>query len=313
MRRRPSKLVTTISAVVVAVPVIAGCEAKVYGTAPEPAGPQLTVVAPQGAMAPLPEAPLDEPPATFDGLDARARQATADAAKAGADISTVVLDRNTGQTVSNGNGMTIAIASVVKLFIADDLLLQESKGQTRLSPADRGELDVMLRSSDDSAAEVFWNRSGGSAIISRVAARYRLGSTRPPGNGRWWNTISTAADLVRYYDMLLDGSGGLPPERASIILSNLAASTPTAIDGTQPGGIYPQRFGIPDGLFATPVAVKQGWMCCIGADWMHLSTGVIGPDRRYVMVIGSMQPAGASTARNTITQAVKTMFPGGRI
>ena len=172
----------------------------------------------------------------------------------------------------------------------------------------------MLRSSDDSAAEVFWNRSGGSAIITRVAARYGLGSTPPPYNGRWCNTISTAADLVRYYDMLLNGTGGLPPEQASIIMSNLAQSTPTAIDGTQPGGMYPQRFGIPDGLYAEPVAVKQGWMCCwIGADWMHLSTGVIGPDRRYVMVIGSMQPTDADTARSTITQAVKTMFPGGRI
>jgi hypothetical protein len=224
-----------------------------------------------------------------------------------------VMDRNTGQIVSNGNGMTIAIASVVKLFIADDLLLQESKGQTKLSPADRGLLDVMLRSSDDSAAEVFWNRSGGSAIINRVVARYGLGSTRPPGNGRWFNTISTASDLVRYYDMLLSGAGGLPPEQASIMLSDLAASTPTAPDGMVPGGVYPQRFGIPEGLYAEPVAVKQGWMCCVGADWMHLSTGVIGPDRRYVMAIGSMQPADATTARNTITQAVKTMFPGGRI
>jgi hypothetical protein len=46
---------------------------------------------------------------------------------------------------------------------------------------------------------------------------------------------------------------------------------------------------------------------------MHLSTGVIGPSRRYVMVIGSMQPASADVARPTITQAVRTMFPGGRI
>ena len=107
------------------------------------------------------------------------------------------LDRNTGQIVSNGNGMTIAIASVAKLFIADDLLLQESKGQTKISPADRRSLDVMLRSSDDNAAEAFWNRSGGGAIISRVAARYGLPSTRPPGNGRWFNTISTAADGAR--------------------------------------------------------------------------------------------------------------------
>lgn len=46
----------------------------------------------------------------------------------------LVLDRNTGKSVSNGNRTTIAIASVVKLFIADDLLLQEAKGQTVLSP-----------------------------------------------------------------------------------------------------------------------------------------------------------------------------------
>jgi hypothetical protein len=46
---------------------------------------------------------------------------------------------------------------------------------------------------------------------------------------------------------------------------------------------------------------------------MHLSTGVIGPDRRYVMAISSMQPTSADNARATITQAVKTMFPGGHI
>ncbi|MDT5240218.1 MAG: hypothetical protein QOG79_3722 [Mycobacterium sp.] len=314
MHRRPSTLLMVSAVAVAVVTVVAGCEAKVYGTPPpRPGGPQLTIVAPQGSMAPLPEAPPDEPVAAFTGLDVRERQATAEASKAGADITVAVLDRNTGQLITNGNGTTIAIASVVKLFIADDLLLQVSKGQTQLSPADRQAFDQMLRQSDDSAAETFWNRSGGSAIVTRVAARYGLGSTRPPNNGRWFNTISTATDLVRYYDMMMTGAGGLPPEQASVILSNLAASTPMAIDGMMPGGVYPQRFGIPDGLFAEPVAVKQGWMCCIGADWMHLSTGVIGPDRRYIMVIGSMQAADADTARSTITQAVKTMFPTGQI
>ncbi|MGB7357379.1 MAG: hypothetical protein WA944_04895 [Mycobacterium sp.] len=313
MRRRSSRLVTELTAVVAAAVVIAGCEAQVHGSPPAPSGPQRTVVAPLGTMAPLPEAPPDAPSAGFAGLADRQRLATDEAAAAGAEITAAVLDRNTGQLLTNGNGMTIAIASVVKLFIADDLLLQVSRGETTLSPEDRQSLDVMLRSSDDSAAEVFWNRSGGSAIINRVVARYGLGATRPPGNGRWFNTISTATDVVRYYDMLLAGTGGLPPEQADIILSDLAASTPTAPDGMVPGGIYPQRFGIPEGLFAEPVAVKQGWMCCIGADWMHLSTGVVGSERRYVMVIGSMQAADDDTARQTITQAVRTMFPEGRI
>ncbi|MCF6390737.1 hypothetical protein L2K20_27545 [Mycobacterium sp. MBM] len=311
---RPSKVLTVTFTAVCVAATISGCEAKEYGSASPPVQmPQLTVVAPLATSAPLPEAPPQTPTATFDTLRDREVQATAQAADAGADITVAVLDRNTGQLVTNGSNNTIAIASVVKLFIADDLLLQEANGQTTLSPEDRTMLDVMLRSSDDSAAEVFWNRSGGSAIIDRVVKRYGLGSTRAPGNGRWFNTISTVTDLVRYYDMLLAGTGGLPPERASIIVSNLAQSTPTAPDGMVPGGVYPQRFGIPEGLYAEPVAVKQGWMCCIGADWMHLSTGVVGPDRRYVMAISSMQPSGAEEARRTITDAVKTIFPGGRI
>ncbi|MDZ7887397.1 MAG: serine hydrolase [Mycobacterium sp.] len=309
---RPSTFLAVAVAAVCAAATISGCETKVYGSPPPPpAAPQLTVVAPLGTSAPLPEAPPEKPTETFEGLKNREVQATADAAAAGADITVAVLDRNTGQLVTNGRNNTIAIASVVKLFIADDLLLQEANGDTTLSPEDRTMLDVMLRSSDDSAAEVFWNRSGGSAIIDRVVQRYGLGSTR--ANGRWFNTISTVTDLVRYYDMLLAGTGGLPSERASIILSNLAQSTPTAPDGMVPGGVYPQRFGIPEGLFGEPVAVKQGWMCCIGADWMHLSTGVVGPERRYVMAISSMQPAGAEEARRTITEAVQTIFPGGRV
>jgi hypothetical protein len=260
-------------------------------------------------MAPLPEASPDEPVATFDGLDTRIKQATAEAASKGADLTTVVLDRSTGQRITNGNGRGIAIASVVKLFIADDLLVNGKA----LSPADQKSFESMLRSSDDSAAEVFWNRGGGGAIITRVAGRYGLSGTRPPNNGRWFNTISTAADLVRFYDMMLSGAGGLPRDKADMIIDNLAKSSPTAIDGMMPGGLYPQQFGIPEGLYAEPVAVKQGWMCCIGSDWMHLSTGIVGANHRFVMAIGSDQPADAAEARATITQAVKTMFPGGRI
>lgn len=275
--------------------------------------PQAENMAQAPAIAPqVPLTPLDgldaEPAAPFAGLDARTRQATAEAAKSGADVEIVVLDRDTGQVVSNGASQPFPIASVVKLFIADDLLLQESKGETKLSAADHKSLDIMLRSSDDGAAQTFWDRSGGNAVISRIVARYGLKSTTAPYNGHWDVTQSTASDLVRYYDMLLNGSGGLPPEQAAVIIGNLAQSTPTGTDG------YPQRFGIPDGLYAEPVAVKQGWFCCWnGANQLHVSTGAIGPERRYVMVISSLEPGDAASARNTVTQAVKTMFPGGHI
>lgn len=310
MHRRPSNLVRAAAAItsVALIASCAGCEARVYGSPGHglPTAPQMSVVAPEAPAAPPPQA-LPSP--SFDGLQVRADDAVAAAADEGAEIGFMVLDRETREQVSAGTTSRWATASVVKLFIADDLLLREPN----LTPADRASLDVMLRSSDDSAAEVFWNRGGGSAIVNRVTARYGLNSTSPPSNGRWFNTLTSAQDLVRYYDMLLSGTGGLPPERANIIMSNLAASTPTAPDGTQPGGIYPQRFGLPEGLPRDRVAVKQGWMCCVSSDWMHLSTGVVGADRRYIMVIYSLQPVGAEAARATITEAVRSMFPTGQI
>lgn len=302
------RLTTTMAMACVAL-LVSSCEAQAWG-APQAAdnNPLGPVLAPQAPLPTLPQSPRDESLAPFEGLDARTRQATADAAKSGAAIEMVVLDRDTGQIVSNGANKPFPIASVVKLFIADDLLLQESKGETKLTAADRKSLDVMLRSSDDGAAQNFWDRSGGNAVISRIVARYGLKGTTAPYNGHWDVTQSTASDLVRYYDMLLDGSGGLPPEQADVIMSNLAQSTPTGTDG------YPQRFGIPEGLYAEPVAVKQGWFCCWnGGNQLHVSTGAIGPERRYVMAISSLEPGDDASARNTVTQAVKTMFPGGRI
>ena len=237
-----------------------------------------------------------------------ARRATAEANKRGADISLTVLDRTNGDLIVSGDRAPFPIASVAKLFIADDLLTETARRKAKLSDQDRRGLDVMLRSSDDFPADDFWVQGGGNAVIKRVVARYKLSGTTAPYDGNWWNTMSTTADLVRYYDMLLDGTGGLPAQQAAVMLADLGASTPIGTDG------YPQRFGIPDGLFAEKVAVKQGWMCCWGpVNQVHLSTGVVGFDRRYVIAVASMQPADEATARDTVTDVLRTMFPHGMV
>ncbi|OBE98627.1 hypothetical protein [Mycobacterium sp. 852002-10029_SCH5224772] len=321
MRVRPLTLLTATAAVTLLV--AAGSEAlvqaKVYSLPvsapvrvipqrpPATSPPQSAALMLEAATPPQEPPPQALPSVGFAQLQARVQQAADEAAGSGAALSVAILDRRTHQLVSHGNGQVVGTASVAKLFIADDLLLHEAEGKTALSAEDRQALDIMLQSSDDGAAERFWGQGGGSAIISEVATRYGLTSTTGPSDGRWWNTMSSVTDLIRYYEMLLDGSGGLPADGAQVIVNDLAQSTPTGVDG------YPQRFGIPDGLYAEPVAVKQGWMCCIGSDWMHLSTGVIGADHRYIMVVQSLQPSDDATARDTITRAVKTIFPEGRI
>ena len=304
MRRRRSKLLSGLFATL-AVLLLGASSAQVSGRFfTSQAAPVSLLAARPPAVTSAPAA-VTPAPVNFTAL---ANKATAAAQVSGADMSLALLDRQTGRLVTSGDQAPFPIASVAKLFIADDLLIQTAQRKQRLSAGDQHLLETMLRSSDDWAADEFWNRDGGNAIIGRVAARYRLASTTVPYDGNWWNTMSSTSDLVRYYSMLLDGSGGLPRPQADLMVANLAASSPLGADG------YPQRFGIPEGLFAEPVAVKQGWMCCWnGPNWLHLSTGVIGSDRRYVMAVASMQPVDDATARNTVTQALKTMFPAGRI
>lgn len=235
-----------------------------------------------------------------DGINA----ATADAASRGATVEIAYLDRATGHYAANDRGrVNEETASVAKVLIADDLLFRESKGEFQLSPADRGALTVMLRSSDDGAAQNFWDRFGGSRITAETIARYRMGDAQPAG--QWYDTRVSPADMVGYYNQLVGGTGGLPDSDRDFILAQLRASTAFGTDG------YNQRFGLPGGLNDPVQGVKQGWMIAEDNDWVHNSTDIDGPDGRYIVVVFCQEPAtlGDGHARDTIDRVAHIMFP----
>jgi hypothetical protein len=161
----------------------------------------------------------------------------------------------------------------------------------------------MLRSSDDGAAQDFWNRFGGGRIVGDVLGRYRMGDARI--TPAWYDTLVSPADMVGYYNQLLGGQGGLPPAARDFLVSQLRASTPVGTDG------YDQRFGLPGGLNDAVQAVKQGWMIAEDGNWVHNSTDVVGPDSRYIIVVFSQEPArfGDGSARQTIDRVANIMFP----
>ncbi|MCE9517144.1 MAG: class A beta-lactamase-related serine hydrolase, partial [Mycobacterium sp.] len=178
MRRRRTPMFLTGVIATVVVLLVGASSAQLSGG---PGGlPQRTVTllssgpetAPQAPPAPAPREPVN--------LDVLAQQATAKAQRNGADISIAVLDRQSGQLVTKGDGSAFPIASVAKLFIADDLLLRVAEGKATLSAQDRRSLDTMLRASDDFAANEFWERGGRNAVIARIVDRYGLRNTSAP-------------------------------------------------------------------------------------------------------------------------------------
>ncbi|MBC2643731.1 hypothetical protein H5400_33520 [Rhodococcus wratislaviensis] len=293
-----------------------------------PAGDGVTASPEPAAVSPEPfpsaQVPVSAPLA--ERISAAVATAAADR---GADVSIAVLDRATGNYLADTDADTepVEAASLAKLFIAAQMYHLDALGERPLSDYDRLLLARMLESSDDDAANTLWDDLGGPDLVVDVAGRYGLAATTPPWDGLWWNTETTAADLVMFYAGLLGDRDGLGEGRIAEFVSYLRSSTPEGIDG------YDQRFGLPDGLPGeTVLGVKQGWMCCVGDRWIHVSTGVIGADNRYIVAVASREDiryeddeesypdtaitdvtedSSAQHARETMTGLVKSVFPAG--
>lgn len=257
-----------IGAVAAAVAIAASCSAA------QPPHHSIQALGDSGATAMSPGTTVPV------SLAARLELAQTAAQDRGAAASIAIFDRTAHRYIEAGGDNPVETASVAKLFIAEDLYQQDASGERPLTEDDYGLLIAMLESSDDTAANLLWDAAGGSDLVTRVAERYSLVSTAPSLDGLWWNTETTAHDLIIFYDGILDDVAQLGADRVEQFVDYLRQSTPTAADG------YDQRFGLPDALFDEPViGVKQGWMCCIAGQWIHLTTGIIGADNRYVVAM----------------------------
>jgi Beta-lactamase enzyme family len=251
--------------------------------------------------------------ARADSLRDRVTAGSTYASSRGTTIALAVLDRATGQYQDNGAAahQPIESASVIKVFIAENLLHRRDLGQISLSQRDRNDMVRMLRSSDNQAANRLWSTYGGNGIVRDVRARYGLAETGLTSNPRYWgNTLITAHDMVRFYRRLLSGSGGVSTGSRNFIIEQLRRSTPRGADGSW------QLFGLHDGLPREPIiGQKQGWMCCPDGGIYRHTTGFIGASARYIIVALSREPSarGAAHIEESLTGAVQHMFPEGRV
>ncbi|MFC8585677.1 hypothetical protein ACFUGD_14175 [Streptomyces sp. NPDC057217] len=169
----------------------------------------------------------------------------------GVTAGVAVFDRQTGTfTELLDAAATFRSASVVKLLIALDFLWDRSPDT--IPAVDRTRLDVMLRSSQDAAANHYWSAHGGPAIVERMVTRLGLADTAPPPagyEGYWGHTAMSARDTVKAYRHVLESA---PAPVRDFVMERLRQSTRCASDS------FDQHFGIA-AAFDRPWAVKQGW------------------------------------------------------
>ncbi|AUI62992.1 hypothetical protein [Amycolatopsis sp. BJA-103] len=236
---------------------------------------------------PKPSVPGTPP---VDDVDTKALAGLVD----GGQVSVAVYDRTTKKsTVSLKPERSYTSASLVKLLIALEAL------RVGTPP---GTVQRMLSSSDDDIASRLWTAHRGPAIVTRWAAEIGLGDTHPPEDpGRWGDTRITAADITKIYRYVLErASAGT----RTTIMRALSGATESGSDGVR------QYFGIPDAVGSLPWSIKQGWACCRGSRILH-SSGVVGKNDRYIVVVLTSQPTSTTYASGgkRVTDVVKALLP----
>jgi len=243
-------------------------------------------------------------------------------------IGYAVFDRTTNTFTAQSNAtMRFRSASVVKLLIALDYL----RDRGTPTPADRPAMDAMLRSSDDTAANDFWNRYGSASIVKRMVAQLDLQNTEPPPpphEDYWGYTAISPADTVRIYRYILDTA---PATIRDYIMGQLRQSTRCSSDQ------FDQSFGIRS-AFTSAWAVKQGWSgfgergdcdgkpaeTATGSPGFEIpgldldrpalhATGTIGTGDRVIAAVFTLQPVGTTfgTASNRVTAVTRGLAVPG--
>lgn len=232
-----------------------------------------------------PMKPANDPiPSPGDQLAAataaqRAMQAVLPSVQAGFEV----FDRQTDTVLTSQNaGQQFPSMSVVKLLIALDTLASDNG--VIPDDATRQEIHQMLADSDDEIADRLWSADGGPAVVTRMIGLLGLTGTRPPDDpDEWGDTEITPQDMVTVYRYVADQ---LPNPGRDLVLDALAGAPQIAADG------FDQYFGIPHGMPNVTWAVKQGWGTS-GSQAVMNSTGLVGTDLRYVVVLLTSASAGS--------------------
>lgn len=286
MRNLPHRCVRRL---LVALPLslTVSCGAVNAASQPAPPGPRLVIAQPSA------QATSDGAEPSGPQIDPAVVQRAADAVEPNTTVGAVVFDRMTEQTRLTINpDRQFRSASLVKLLIAIDVLERGADAE------DRRQLAQMLAVSDDDIASSYWVLGGRPDIVRRTSAALGLTGTQPPEDpGMWGEVLVTPGDVARVYEHILD----LPTPDQTLIVDALAQAPRYAADG------FDQHFGIPDGLRAA-WAVKQGWGNNEAAMVLH-STGIAGPNWRYVVVLLTEHPLGSGweTSARSVTAAAASL------
>jgi hypothetical protein len=181
--------------------------------------------------------------------------------------SWAMIDQRTGKTYGSANmGQTSTTASLIKAWIAADFLRRSAESGQTPSDARMAQVSVMIRDSDNTAAESLYNALGRSASIKRLLAICKLADSSASTDGGWSRTRLSARDTARMGMCIADGRA------AGAKWTRWLLNEMRQVRGEGNFGI---RKAFPVEVQKT-IAIKNGWIDRTAEQEYHVSCLAIG-------------------------------------
>lgn len=213
-----------------------------------------------------------------------------------------IYDVNTGHLYVYRANVAEVTASIMKVDILATLLWE--RDNQPLDGDDLGEAQLMIRDSDNDAAQDLWNEDGGSGEVHEFDADAGMGDTTPYPGGYWGLSTTTPRDQITLLQHVL-----LPNQL-------LAKTSREYMYGLMRNVVSAQDWGVSAGVPAdATVALKNGWLPRPNGLWQVNSIGsVSGEGRHYliaVMTNGNATEAYGINAIERIAAAAWTSLDTG--
>ncbi|MGI5211497.1 serine hydrolase [Plantactinospora sp. CA-290183] len=122
-----------------------------------------------------------------------------------------LLDTRTGE-ISGSDNMdeTNPTASMIKAWIGADFLRRAAEQGDAPSDTRMNQVSIMIRDSDNNAAQTLYEVNGGTASIKRLISICDLTDSSPAADGGWSRTALSARDAARLGACIADGRAAGP-------------------------------------------------------------------------------------------------------
>ncbi|WP_250574150.1 serine hydrolase [Nonomuraea sediminis] len=220
-------------------------------------------------------------------------------------VTAVVKDLTTGRVYRYHRHQVMITASTAKVQILMALLLRTP--WRKLSKATRHDADLMIRFSDNEAADRLWLKIGGAAGFTKAGRKLGLKHTQGiPGDCLdlycWGITRTTAGDQIHLMRQLVSPKSPLPARARAQVLRLMGKVTKSQHWGVSAAACKGDR-----------VPLKNGWLKRVSTKrWAIVSVGLIrGHGHDYAVAVlteGSAEAGyGIATVQGVATRIMKAL------